>query len=66
VWQVAYHRLHRFFGFGVVGVIGQVMGVEVGFDGLEIRHASCDDSGSISGATELKVFLTTIFSCFCN
>jgi hypothetical protein len=26
-----------FFGFGVEGVIGQVMGVEVGFDGLEIR-----------------------------
>jgi hypothetical protein len=42
------------------------MGVEVGFDGLEIRHASRDDSGSVSGATELKVFLTTIFSSFCN
>jgi hypothetical protein len=33
------------------------MGVEVGFDGLEIRHASHDDSGSVSGATELKVFV---------
>jgi hypothetical protein len=28
----------------------------VGFDGLEIRHASQDDSGSISSAMELKVF----------
>jgi hypothetical protein len=56
VWQVAYHRLHKFFGFGVEGVIGQVMGVEVGFDVLDIRHASRDDSGSVSDATELKVF----------
>jgi hypothetical protein len=24
VWQVAYHRLYRFFGFGVEGVIGQL------------------------------------------
>jgi hypothetical protein len=31
------------------------MGVEVGFDGLEIRRASSDDSGFVSGATELKV-----------
>jgi hypothetical protein len=27
----------------------------VGFDGLEIRHASRDDSGSVSSATELEV-----------
>jgi hypothetical protein len=39
------------FGFGIERVIGQVIGVEVGFYGLEIRHASRDDSG---------------FSCFCN
>jgi hypothetical protein len=32
------------------------MGVEVGFVGLEIRHASPDDSGSVSSATELKIF----------
>jgi hypothetical protein len=32
------------------------MDVEVGFDGLEIRHASRDDSGSVSGAKELKDF----------
>jgi hypothetical protein len=55
-----------FFGFGVEGVIGQVMGVEVGFDGLEICRASLDDSGSVSGATELKVFMTTISSPFCK
>jgi hypothetical protein len=29
------------------------MGVEVGFDAFEIRHVSRDDSGSVSGATEL-------------
>jgi hypothetical protein len=45
-----------FFGFGVERVIGQVIGVEVNFDGLEILHVSRDDSGSVSSATELKVF----------
>jgi hypothetical protein len=40
------------------------MGVEVGFDGLEIRHASCDDSGSVSGATELEVFFEHNFQLF--
>jgi hypothetical protein len=29
VWQVAYHRRHRFFGFWIERVIGQVSGVEV-------------------------------------
>jgi hypothetical protein len=56
VWQVAYHRLHGFFGFGTERVLGQVIGVEVGSDGLEIRHASRDISGSVSSATEFKVF----------
>jgi hypothetical protein len=37
------------------GVVGQVLAVEVGFDGLEIRHASHDDSCSVSYATELTV-----------
>jgi hypothetical protein len=45
-----------FFGFGIERVIGQVIGVVVGFDGLEICHASRDDSGSVSGATERKIF----------
>jgi hypothetical protein len=63
---VAYHHLHGFFGFGEEGVIGQVMGVEVGFDGLEIRHASRDDSGSVSGEMELKVFFDHNFQFFCN
>jgi hypothetical protein len=49
--------LHGFFGFGVERVIGQVTGIEMGFDGLEIRHASRDGSGSVSSATELEVFL---------
>jgi hypothetical protein len=37
------------------------MGVEMGFDGLEIRLASRDDSGSVSDATELKVFFDHSF-----
>jgi hypothetical protein len=32
------------------------MGVEVGIDELEIRHAARDDSGSVSRATKLKDF----------
>jgi hypothetical protein len=66
VWQVAHHRLHWLFGFGEELVIGQVIGVEVGFDGLEIRHASCGDSGFFSGYRNSKFSLTTIFSSFCN
>jgi hypothetical protein len=54
VWQVAYYRLCGFLGFGIERVIGQVIGVEVGFDGLEICHTSRDDSGSVSSALELK------------
>jgi hypothetical protein len=38
----------------------------VGFDGLEIRYVSHDDSGSVSSATELKVLFDQIFSCFRN
>jgi hypothetical protein len=34
----------------------QVIGVEVGFGGMEIRHASRDDSGSVSSATEPRSF----------
>jgi hypothetical protein len=56
MWQVAYHHLHGFFGFGVEHVIVQVISVEAGFDRFEIRHSSRDDSGSISSAMELKVF----------
>jgi hypothetical protein len=50
---VAYHRLYGFFGFSEKGEIRQVFAVEVGFHGLEIRHASRDNSGSVSCATEL-------------
>jgi hypothetical protein len=31
---------------------------------LEIRHASRDDSGSVYGATELKVFFNHILQLF--
>jgi hypothetical protein len=53
---VAYHRLYGLFGFGEEGVVGQISDVEVGFGGLEIRHASRDDSCFVSCATELDIF----------
>jgi hypothetical protein len=55
VREVAYHRLYGFFGFGEKGEVGQVLAIEVGFLGLEIRHAPRDNSGSASYGTELKV-----------
>jgi hypothetical protein len=58
--------LFRFFEVRIERAIGEVIGVEVGFEGLEMRHASRDDSGSVSSATELKVSLTTLCNCFCN
>jgi hypothetical protein len=61
VWQVEYYRLHGVFGFGIKPVIGQVIGVELRFGGLEIFHASRDDSGSVSSATELKVLFDHTF-----
>jgi hypothetical protein len=36
-------------------MVEQVLLVEVGFDGLEICHASRENSGSVSCATELEV-----------
>jgi hypothetical protein len=36
----------------------------VGLDGLEIRHASHDDSDSVSSATELKVLFYQTFQLF--
>jgi hypothetical protein len=42
-------------------VIGQAIGVEAGSDGLQIGHASRDDSGSVSSATELNVFFDHTF-----
>jgi hypothetical protein len=59
VWQVAYHRLHSLFGFGAERVIGQVMGVEVGFDGLETLVPFLMLRNS-------KFTLTRLFSYFCN
>jgi hypothetical protein len=57
---MAYHRLYGLFGFGG-GVLGQVLAVEVRFDGLEIRHASHDDSCSVSCVRELEVFTCHTF-----
>jgi hypothetical protein len=58
---VAYHSLYGFFVFGEKVEVGQAVVFKVGFDGLEIRHASRDDSCSVSGVTELEV-LTTPFN----
>jgi hypothetical protein len=60
-WEVAYHRLYGFFGFWVEGEKGEVIPFEVGFYCMKVHHASSDDSGSVSGATELKVFFHHIF-----
>jgi hypothetical protein len=61
-------RITVFVGFTDLGkkVVGEVLAIEVGFDGLEIRHASRDDSCSISCAMELEVFTYHTFSCFCS
>jgi hypothetical protein len=64
VRKVAYHRLYGFFGFREKGEIGQVFAVEVGFHGLEIRHASRDNLGSVSCGTELKVTTYHTFQLF--
>jgi hypothetical protein len=61
---VAYHRLQRSFGFGIEGVIGKIIDVEVRFNRLEIRSASRDDSGSVSSAIELRVFFDYTFQLF--
>jgi hypothetical protein len=50
-----------FWDFGKKRVVLEVITCEVGFDGFEIRHAFGDDSGSVSGATELKVVLDNGF-----
>jgi hypothetical protein len=52
------------FGFGIERVIGQVIGVEVGFDGLETRYASRDDSGSLYSAKEPEVLFDLKFQLF--
>jgi hypothetical protein len=61
-------RITAFMGFSDLGeaIVGEVLAVEVGFDRLEIRHVSQDDSCSVSCATELKIFTYHIFSCFCS
>jgi hypothetical protein len=64
VREVTYHRLYGFFGFREKGEIGKVFAIEVGFHGLVIRHASRDNSGSISCATELKVTTYRTFQLF--
>jgi hypothetical protein len=53
---VAYHSRYDLYGFREEGVVGEVSAVEVGSDGLEIRHASRGDSCSVSCATKLEGF----------
>jgi hypothetical protein len=51
---------YGFFGFGIERVIVQVIGVEVDFDGLEIRHEFLGYSVSVSSAAVLKVYDRTL------
>jgi hypothetical protein len=55
VRDVEYHRLYGFFIFGEEREVGQVLSLEIGYDGLEICHASRDNSDSVSCVTELEV-----------
>jgi hypothetical protein len=50
-WRITAFMAFRIWGRGVVG---QVLTVEVGFDGREIIHASREDSGSVSCAMEFN------------
>jgi hypothetical protein len=59
--EVVYHHLYGLFGFRVEGEKGEVISFEVGFYCMEVHHAPCDDSGSVSGTTELKVFFHHVF-----
>jgi hypothetical protein len=43
------------------GEVGMVVFREVSLDGFKVIHAFGDDSGSVSGATELEVVLDHIF-----
>jgi hypothetical protein len=61
--EVAYHRLYGFFVFGEIGEVGQAV-LEIGFDGLEIRHASRNDSCSVSCVTELEILTYHTFKFF--
>jgi hypothetical protein len=54
---VAYHCLYGLFGFWIEGELGQAILFKVEFYCKEVHNASCDDPGSVSGGTELKVFL---------
>jgi hypothetical protein len=62
--QVSYHRLYWFFRFREEGVVGQVLGVEVGFYGLEIRQAFRDNSCSVPCGSVLKVYFYHILQLF--
>jgi hypothetical protein len=46
-------------GTSDTGVIWDVIHVEMGFGFFEIRYAFGDDTGSLSGAAELKVAFAT-------
>jgi hypothetical protein len=53
-----------FFRFRKEGAVGHVLGVEVGFHGLEIRQAFRDDSCSVPCVSELKVIFYHILQLF--
>jgi hypothetical protein len=61
---VAYHRFYWFFRFWEEGELGQALGVEVGFYGLEIRQAFRYNSCSVPCGSELKVIFYHIIQQF--
>jgi hypothetical protein len=42
------------------------VGFEVGLDCSKIRQGFCDNPGSVSGVSELKVFLSKLLMNFCS
>jgi hypothetical protein len=50
--------------FREIGEVGQAVVLKIGFDGLEVRHASRDDSCSVSCFTELEILIYLTFLFF--
>jgi hypothetical protein len=60
------HRLYGLFGFGEEGIVGQVLSVEVGFDGLKSTIFLVMTLVPFLVLRNSKFSLTTLFSCFCS
>jgi hypothetical protein len=56
-WEMSNYCFDWFLELGEEGVIREVAVGKVGLDGFKVIYAFCNDSGSVPGATELKVVL---------